>query len=236
MSGQLKEATAKLEQILEGKVDRAHGIDHAVSVLGHAEGAIEHHPGELTEQQKLAIKLAALLHDADDGKFFKDSRNAEEILKSIVDEPTRELTMKLINLVSCSKNGNSKAEEEWMLYPRYADRLEAIGEIGIWRCWQYTLHVKRPAYTIETERAQSLEELHRIASKERFEYYVSKQGKVGSSSFIDHFYDKLLHISDLGENPYFVKEAARRHKVMEEFLLDFGRQGEINHALIKEKS
>jgi hypothetical protein len=80
----------------------------------------------------------------------------------------------------------------------------------------------------------TLEELRLAASPDRFAHYVTQKGKVGSSSFIDHFYDKLLHIGDVGSNPYFVEEAAARLKIMEEFLLKFGRTGQIDEIYLQE--
>lgn len=238
MSKILQEVISELESVLQGKVDSAHGIDHSVVVLSHVEKALEHCTEPLTEDEKLAVLLAALLHDADDRKFFQGTNNAENILSKCVEPHVGKLALYMINLVSCSKNGNSKegVEYDWMLYPRYADRLEALGEIGIWRCWQYTSHVKRPVFTETTERAQTREELQKIANADRFRNYVEKRGKVGSSSFIDHFYDKLLHISDCGENPYFKNEVEQRIRIMEDFLIDFGQRGEINSEMINRLS
>ena len=234
MSDIIKQAAFKLYLVLKGKVDSSHGIHHANAVLGHAQKALKYQKEPMTSDQILAVQLAALLHDGDDGKFFKDTNNSETILNELVTCEVRDLVLHMINLVSCSKNGNSKegVEFEWMLYPRYADRLEALGEIGIWRCWQYTQHVKRPVVSPDTTFAKSLEELELSAPASKFENYVSKQGKVGSSSFIDHFYDKLLHICNLGENPYFKEEAAKRKLIMQDFLIDFGQNEKVNQAFI----
>ena len=233
-------AIEKLNEVLdEAKVTPCHGIEHALIVVRHVEAALEAQPEPLSDEQRLAIKLAALIHDADDRKFFPTSKeltNARKVLSSIpISEGVSELVLKMIGLVSCSKNGNSKegVEHEWMLYPRFADRLEAIGEIGIVRCWVYTYHVNRPLFTSETPRPKTSEELQAVASLDRFAHYVSAQGKVGSSSFIDHFYDKLFHIGEVGSNPYFVKEARRRLKIMEDFIFKFGQTGEIDEEHLR---
>ncbi len=107
----------------------------------------------------------------------------------------------MIALVSVAKNGNSIPEKEWMLIPRYADRLESIGTIGILRCYLYNLVVGRPMYTTETLRATTLEELSKIATVERFNNYVNLKGKVGESTFIDHFYDAENFFDDQGRKP-----------------------------------
>jgi hypothetical protein len=49
--------------------------------------------------------------------------------------------VKMIDLVASSKNGNSIPEEALvrpeLLWVRYCDRLEALGTIGVVRCYQY---------------------------------------------------------------------------------------------------
>lgn len=130
----------------------------------------------------------------------------------------------MIDIVSCSSNGNSNKHNypEWMLYPRIADRLEAIGNIGVLRALQYGEYRNRLMYDDNTERAYTLDELNEIASPERFERYLA--GKK-SSTTIGHFYDKILHIgksSGFGvKNNYFNKVAEERHKQVQEWVLEF---------------
>src|SRR5204863_4319085 len=92
---------------------------------------------KLKAKEYYCIILAALLHDADDRKFFGDSnyKNARYLLRKIP-EGDVELVVHMIDLVSTSKNGNSTpvASSGWLLIPRYCDRLEAVGKIGIERC------------------------------------------------------------------------------------------------------
>ena len=223
----MEKATILLQRTLEGVVDKAHGIDHALQVVKHVDKALEVTEYQLTDVQKEAIRLAALLHDADDGKFFTDSSNASDILSEVATDEVKELTLRMIDLVSCSKNGNSVVEPDWLLYPRYADRLEAIGEIGIQRCWEYSSHVKREAFDANTKRARNPEELYEIVTYQRFNNYVKLRGKMGNASFIDHFYDKLLHIGKVGNNSYFNELAKERIKIMEGFVIEFGITGKI---------
>lgn len=232
-------AAQQLEQILKGKVDPCHGIDHALIVVDHVNKALERMEIPISDKEQFAVKMAALLHDADDGKFFSTSielTNARNIMENLnLSQETIDLVLKMINLVSCSKNGNSRTgvEEEWMLYPRFADRLEALGEIGLVRCWVYTYHINRPLFTHETPRPKNLNELREAASPNRFTKYVTAKGKISSSSFIDHFYDKLLHIGDVGTNPYFTDEVKIRLKIMEDFLIEFGQSGKIDEVYLQ---
>ncbi len=92
------------------------------------------------------MRLAALLHDSDDKKYFKDTQNAIEISsEALEDFPAKqqiiEEVKEMISYVSASDNGNSipdraKTSPE-LLWVRFSDRLEAIGMIGAVRCYQY---------------------------------------------------------------------------------------------------
>lgn len=234
----MQTAIFELTKVIAGKVDLTHGIQHAETVMHNAQKALEYDSAP-NDDQKLAILLAALLHDADDHKYFPESKdldNARLVLDKLrVTQEIKTLVLKMIRLVSCSTNGNSveSVEHEWMLYPRYADRLEALGEIGLLRCWMYTKHVDRPLFIKETPRPRSKEELYKIASKERFDNYVNSGGK-GSTTFIEHFYDKLLHIGDLGNNPYFIKESKKRMQTMEDFILEFSRTGQVDEVYLQQ--
>ena len=219
----------RLKEILEkNNVSPCHGIEHAKQVMTHAELALDSGNYRITEEQKEAVLLAALLHDADDGKFFKTHTNNENLRVVIGDKSDEfiEFVAKLVNWVSASKNGDTIPEEavgkDWMLIPRYADRLEALGMIGVQRCFTYTMNTSAPLYTEQTPRPKTEEELWQIASQERYQAYSGK-----SVSMIDHFYDKLLRLAVYPiRNPYFEAECKKRIKPLIDFVLKFGR-GEI---------
>jgi uncharacterized protein len=228
MPDQVQQAIALVDALLqEHRIDKGHGLDHALAVLKHAERAlaVELEP---SADERLAVRLAALLHDVDDRKFFAstDLDNARAICAAVAPRQpdVQALALRMIALVSCSKNGNTLVEPSWLLIPRWADRLEALGAIGIYRCYVYTLHVGRPLLTDATELPASEQDLERLAPPERFAQYVQLRGQVGSSSFVDHFYDKLLHIAVLPtRNAYLLRKAAERRRVMINFLLRLDR-------------
>lgn len=233
-------------------VDSGHGIDHALMVMEHCalalqsraedQGSLRTHVPFLSDFQKFSILLAALLHDADDGKFFPHSRdyeNARQILRQVIPtvqtactDPYRssELIIEMIDLVSCSKNRNRTVTDQWKLIPRDADRLTALGKLGIYRCYVYSRGKKNPLFTPHTQRAQNEQELFQnIAPPHRFEQY---QGR--SDSMMDHFYDKLLHIHQMSSGfPYFLQKAQDLHREMIDFCLEFGRTGTVNEAEIE---
>lgn len=69
----------------------------------------------------------------------------------------------MISYVSFSDNGNTVPEvavkHPEFLWPRFADRLEAIGAIGAVRCWQYNEEVKRPQAISTTPRPVTVSEV-----------------------------------------------------------------------------
>ena len=135
----LSKATDALRSLCrEAGIDASHGIDHALTVLGHLDAAVAAATETLPPSRVLAMRFAALLHDADDKKYWKtaDYANATSIMAkagaspAVIDDAVR-----MIALVSCSANGNScpadAAANPELLWPRWADRLEAVGEVRL---------------------------------------------------------------------------------------------------------
>ena len=155
------------------------------------------------------LQLAALLHDADDHKYFpKESGNGKRIIQECIeevegfqndDDSSRMLqdSLMCIDFVSASQNGNRVPEiavqHPELLWPRFCDRLEAIGIIGAVRCYQVTCERNGPLHIQDsTPRPQNEEELWNMVDPQRFVEY-QKEGK--SNSMMDHYYDKLLQIA-----------------------------------------
>lgn len=221
----------QLRSLMEGIDVGGHGFSHFLAVTDHAVKALKHE--KLTDDQKLQVELAALLHDADDKKIFPqidsdesafDYPNAQTILEDCMSDRKELISgiIQMIDLVSCSKNGDSEPPEPWMAIPRDSDRLEAIGQIGIDRCYEFTLHKKAPFHIDTTPRTKTIEDVWRAATPERFATYMKG---VNSASMIDHYYDKLLHIGRpeklRSQNPYILEEAARRNDIMASYVLKY---------------
>jgi uncharacterized protein len=220
-----------LEGVLEEKnVSPCHGIEHARVVMYHAYNALEDY--DISQEDKLAVLLASLLHDADDRKFFPDHHDYENLRKILTDNGKTpdfiEKVVYMVSIVSASKNGDKIPPQvvgkEWMLIPRYADRLEAIGLIGIERCLTYTVNVsKMPLYIASTPRPKTEEEIWAQATASRYAKYDGN-----SQSMIDHYYDKLLRLSVFPiRNKYFDSECEIRRRPLIKFILWFGEKGNI---------
>lgn len=110
-----------------------------VEVMKHAYRAVKEL--DLDEDKKESIVFAALLHDIDYRKFFgtKDYANAR---KNLDGHPSEELIIEMIDLVFSYKSKDRIVEPQWKLIPRYCDRLEDIGDIGIIRVTQFNITKK----------------------------------------------------------------------------------------------
>lgn len=132
--GLIDEAVEFIEKLFEGNSD-GHGVDHAMRVYHNAMIIAQ------TERcNKQIVALGALLHDADDHKIFhtKDNANARGFLKEHgVSEDEIDRIVTIINAVSFSKNKDKKPETIEGMIVQDADRLDAMGAVGIARTFAY---------------------------------------------------------------------------------------------------
>lgn len=113
-----------------------HGADHTMRVYRNALRIADTEP----DADRFVVSLGALLHDADDAKLFhtENNANARRFLESRgVCPETAEFICRVINGVSFSKNGDRRPETIEGMIVQDADRLDAIGAIGIARTFAY---------------------------------------------------------------------------------------------------
>ena len=113
-----------------------HDADHSLRVLTNAMAIAE----DMKDIDLEAVVLAALLHDADDHKLFdtKDNANARSFLKENGIEGSRaDFICSIINSVSFSKNRGKTPDSTEGKIVQDADRLDAIGAVGIARTFAY---------------------------------------------------------------------------------------------------
>ena len=113
-----------------------HDISHSVRVYKNALKIAETEPA----CDMLVVSLASLLHDVDDHKLFnnENNENARAFLSGsgIPAEKIEEI-IKVINSVSFSQNRGRKPETIEGMIVQDADRLDAIGAIGIARTFAF---------------------------------------------------------------------------------------------------
>ena len=159
------------------------------------------------------VQLGALLHDIADSKFHDGDetvgpRVAREFLESEnVDEEIIEHVVNIIENISY-KGGNfeKKFTSIELNVVQDADRLDAIGAIGIARTFNYGGFKNRTLYDPEIAPNSSM-------SKEEY--------KNNDSPTLNHFYEKLLLLKDKMNTETGKQIAQERHRYMEGFLAQF---------------
>ncbi|MDP5092136.1 MAG: HD domain-containing protein [Polaribacter sp.] len=161
------------------------------------------------------VSLAALLHDIADAKFHKGDETigptmAADFLKT--QQVEKQVSKHVINIIKhiSYKNSLEKSRKKFtskeLEVVKDADRLDAIGAIGIARCFNYGGFKNRAIYNPEI-----LPELN--LSKEAY--------KNSDAPSINHFYEKLLLLKDQMNTTTGKKIAAERHRYMELYLEQF---------------
>lgn len=217
---------SELEQKLIEKT-----IAFAKATLENAEGGHDWHHVERVYKNAVLISknenvnpfivaLGALLHDIADSKFYDGDETvgprlaSSFLIKLNVDSAVIEHVLQIIKNISF-KGGN---REQTFTSPELdvvqdADRLDALGAIGIARTFNYGGYKNRKIYdpTIMPQLEMSPEE-----------YKASK------APTINHFYEKLLLLKDRMNTETGRKLAQKRHQFMEAFLNQFYAEWEGN--------
>ena len=135
MNDLVQAAEAYVRTLLAGNAD-GHGADHALRVYANAmKIARSEEACDL-----LVVALAAILHDADDDKLFstENNANARAFLEARrVPPETADRICEAINAVSFRKNRGKCPDTPEGRIVQDADRLDAIGAVGIARTFAY---------------------------------------------------------------------------------------------------
>ncbi len=161
----------------------------------------------------LVVELSALLHDIADSKFHDGN---EELAPQIscdfmreleLDDDIIEQVVNIIRKISFKHEfGAPEPKPIELQIVQDADRLDAIGAIGIARTFSYGGFKKREMYNPEIK---------------PIKYSNSEEYKKNTAPTINHFYEKLLHLKDSMNTAYGKKLAKERHTFMENFLEQF---------------
>jgi len=161
------------------------------------------------------VRLGALLHDIADAKFYDGDETmgpkmaTEFLTTQQVDADVRAHIVNIIHHISYKNSLSSTIEKftsKELEVVQDADRLDAIGAIGIARCFNYGGFKNRTLYNPEILPNLKM-------TKEEY--------KKSEAPTINHFYEKLLLLKDQ-MNTHTGKEIAlERHRYMEQFLKQF---------------
>jgi len=161
------------------------------------------------------VSLAALLHDIADPKFYNGDETvgpkvATKFLKE--QEVHEQIINHVVHIIKhiSFKNSFDKASEKFtsieLKVVQDADRLDAIGAIGIARCFNYGGFKNRGLYDPEVIPNLNM-------TKEEY--------KKSDAPTINHFYEKLLLLKDKMNTASGKKIATQRHAFMETYLQQF---------------
>ncbi len=188
--------------------DGSHDFLHIERVLANARQILKTE----VDANQLVIELAVLLHDVSDPKYSQDKQQEQTILNELpITEEERVAVKQTIAAVSYRGGHELEATTIEMKIVRDADRLDAIGAIGIARAFTFGGAKDRPLY----------DDVLNVQSYEDEAAY--RQAKGGT---ITHFYEKLLHLKELMTTSEGRKIAEGRHAFMVQFLDQFKQERE----------
>lgn len=166
------------------------------------------------------VELAALLHDIADPKFHNGDETlalkiSEELMNSLnVSQEVVEQVLFIIKNISFKNRGEIPENPPIELkIVQDADRLDAIGAIGIARTFNFGGFKNNLMYHPEISPKLNM-------SKEEY--------KKNEGTTINHFYEKLLLLKDLMNTDSGKKIAAERHDFMLKFLELFYKEWNVN--------
>jgi len=201
-------------------------IDYVKRELKHSEGGhdwfhiqrVFRNTLQIAREEKidlLVVSLAALLHDIADAKFHNGDeeigpKKAATFLKDLdISKKRREHVIQIIRHISFKNSlevSKSHFDSRELQVVRDADRLDAMGAIGIARAFNYGGHAGRKLYDPE------------VAPNPKMDKATYKKN---TGPTLNHFYEKLLLLKDLMHTETGKKLAERRHQYMLDFLEEF---------------
>lgn len=202
-------------------------IDFVKEVLSDAEGGhdwwhiyrvwkLSKHIAQTEDVDNFVVELGALLHDIADSKFHDGDeevgpRKAREFLSSLgVQE---DVIIHIENIISniSFKGGKhtQKFKSPELDVIQDADRLDAMGAMGVARTFNYGGHKGREIYNPEIKPNLNM-------TKEEY--------KSSNAPTLNHFYEKLLLLKNRMNTNTGKSMAEHRHKFMEQFLDEFYKE------------
>lgn len=185
-----------------------HDFSHAVRVMKNAEQIATSEGGDL-----IIIQAAALLHDVSDEKFSNGNEVIGLKLTENILKKAKFKSAEIVKIIEIIKNISYKGGFNANGIPSIecaivqdADRLDAIGAIGIARAFHYGGYKNRELYNPEIEPQD-------FANAEEY--------RKSNGPTLNHFYEKLLKLKYLMNTPTAKALAEPRHQFLEQFLAQF---------------
>ena len=184
----------------------------------------------INEEETLAdpfiLEITALLHDSADSKFAgENSEQGYLLISDFMDKcgmtEIRDQVLNVIKNVSFSIKNKSGDQDDPLLWViQDADRLDAIGAIGIARAFNYGGFRNNMIYNPDV-----------VISEENFK----GNHQTGTSSTISHFYEKLLILKYRMNTLTAKRLAIERHEFLEAFLKQFYKEWDFGTGLLRQR-
>lgn len=189
-----------------GQDSSGHDVWHIVRVRRMAERIAEEEGADA-----FVCALTALLHDIPDEKLNESAEVGMHKLTSWldqqeIDETSRQHVLEIINTMSFKGGNREPMRSLEGRVVQDADRLDAIGALGIARTFAYSGAKGQLSHDPDLLPRTNM-------SPEEY--------RKGKSTAINHFSEKLLLLQDLMNTATAKRIAAERHRYMEEFLQRF---------------
>lgn len=194
-----------------------HDAHHVRRVYGNACQLLKSTP----QADAFVVQMSALLHDVDDHKLNTNGMVAQNFLKTLDLSDT--LIQQIVQTISCisfSKSGSNPQFETWeQKVLSDADKLDAIGAIGICRAVQFGTAKQTPLFEpdIFPKKNLTMQEYNDLTRKE--------------NTAINHFFDKLLRLKTAFCTSAGQAEAQKRHQTMIMFLTAFFEEQNLSDWL-----
>ncbi|KAL9423293.1 hypothetical protein AB3S75_035394 [Citrus x aurantiifolia] len=213
MESRVRKAEKLVERSMKGN-DASHDASHVWRVRDLALSLAREEGLASNPDSMEIVELAALLHDIGDYKYLRDPSEEKIVENFLEDEGLEESKkMRILNIIKkmgfkdeIAGRANAEFSPEFGVV-QDADRLDAIGAIGIARCFTFGGSRNRV--------------LHDPAIKPRSDVSKEQYMKKGEQTTVNHFHEKLLKLKDLMKTEAGRRRAEKRHKFMEEFLMEF---------------
>lgn len=203
----IKQLQEKVENIYN-QYDASHDFAHIERVIQNAEAILESEPTANRE----TVLVAVLLHDVSDKKYTDNKNLENELLDELpLSLEQQQQIREIIESVSFNGGNEKLAKTLEAKIVRDADRLDAIGAIGIARTFAYGGAKGRKLYDDAEEARMEMTE----------EEYRSK-----NTASVTHFYEKLLLLKDLMTTEKGKQMAEERHAFMLSFLQQLKKERE----------
>lgn len=180
--------------------DASHDFQHIERVYQNALTILQTEP----EADAEVVKMAVLLHDVSDKKYTDSKEQENKLIAELsLSEEKKQHIRDCIAQVSFNGGNELEITSLEAKIVRDADRLDAIGAIGIARTFAFGGAKGRKLYDKEEDARNDMTE----------EEYRNK-----NTSSVTHFYEKLLLLKDLMITKKGKQMAKERHQFMVQFL------------------